>query len=367
MTRSVLQLLIDLLTDLQIHRTRLVTKDGRCNIEYANVRYSNWFAYLLDIWTTLVEISWSFVMIFFVASFLISWFVFGLLWYWIARDHGDLWWQNPPDFQNACVVNVTGLTAAFLYSLETQTFIAYGWRAITSLCPGAITVYVFQVILGTVITCFWGGVVTAKISLPKRRAKAFVFSEMAVICSRQDALCLKIRVANMRKSLMTGTQIYGKLIKTTVTPEGETTIMDQVNIDFKVETMKDSLFFISPLTLYHVIDRTSPFYEMAVDNLYQQDFELVVFLDSVAASTSFSSQVRTSYIPKEIMWGYQFLPIISRNKEGKYRVDFSNFARVVPTPIPHCAYCFHNGRSQQHHSRHGIHNEGFETPEISDQ
>ncbi|KAL7870408.1 hypothetical protein SRHO_G00079050 [Serrasalmus rhombeus] len=365
MTRSCLQLLIDLLTEWQIHRTRLVTKDGHCNIEYANVRYSSLLAYMLDIWTTLVEISWSFVMFLFTASFLITWFVFGLLWYWIARDHGDLSWQNPPDFLNACVVNVTGLTAAFLYSLETQTFIAYGWRAITTLCPGAVTVYVIQVILGTIITCFWGGVVTAKISLPRRRAKAIVFSEMAVICCRHDALCLKIRVANIRKSLMIGTQIYGKLIKTTVTPEGETIIMDQVNIDFRVETGKDNLFFISPLTLYHVIDRKSPFFEMAADNLHQQDFELVVFLDSVATYTSLSCQVRTSYVPKEIMWGYQFLPIITRSKEGKYRVDFSNFARVVPISTAHCAYCFHSEREQHHHSIHGTVNEGFEMIETS--
>ncbi|KAG9273352.1 ATP-sensitive inward rectifier potassium channel 1 [Astyanax mexicanus] len=367
MTRSFPQLLIDFLTKWQIHHNRLVTKDGHCNIEFINVRYRSKYAYMLDIWTTLVEISWAFVMFFFVASFLITWFVFGLLWYWIARDHGDLAWQHPVDFTTACVVNVTGMTTAFLYSLETQTFIAYGWRAITSNCPSAITVYVFQVILGTIITCFWGGVVTAKIALPKRRAKAIMFSEMAVICANHDALCLKIRVANIRKSLMIGTQIYGKLIRTKVTPEGETVIMDQVNIDFSVESGKENMFFISPLTLYHVIDKTSPFFEMAVDNLHQQDFELVVFLDSVAESTSFSCQVRTSYVPREIMWGYQFLPIISRSKEGKYRVDFSNFARVVPTSTSHCAYCFYNINGHPPPPRYGACNEGFEMTETSGQ
>ncbi|KAF4071969.1 hypothetical protein AMELA_G00268880 [Ameiurus melas] len=104
---------------------------------------------------------------------------------------------------------------------------------------------------------------------------------------------LAIRVANMRKSLMIGSQIYGKLLKTTVTPE--------------------------------------------VDTLRQQEFELVVFLDGTAESTSFSCQVRTSYLPKEIMWGYQFLPIISRSKEGKYHVDFSNFAKVAPVETAPCA------------------------------
>ncbi|KAF5905477.1 ATP-sensitive inward rectifier potassium channel 1-like, partial [Clarias magur] len=321
------QTLIDFLTEWQIRRNRLVTKEGHCNIEYSNMRYQNWISYMVDIWTTLVEIRWAFLMFFFSASFLLTWFIFSLLWYWVGRTNGDLWWQYPPANHSFCVTSLYDLTTAFLFSLETQTFIAYGYRAITTYCQGAVAVYVFQVILGAIIPCFWGGVVMAKIALPKRRAKGIIFSKMAVICSRQDTLCLQIRVANLRKSLMIETQVYGKLIKTTMTPEGETIIMDQVSIEFSVETGKENLFFISPLTLYHVINKNSPFFEMAVDTLQNQDFELVVFMDSVAEYTSFSCQVRTSYLPKEIMWGYQFLPIISRSKAGKYRVDFSNFAK----------------------------------------
>ncbi|XP_026865881.1 ATP-sensitive inward rectifier potassium channel 1-like isoform X2 [Electrophorus electricus] len=366
MTRSLPQLLRDYQNEWRIQRNRLVTKDGHCNIGYANVRYSSWLSYMLDLWTTLVEIRWTFLIFYFIASFLLSWFIIGLIWYWAAYANGDLTWQNPSVNHSYCVINVYGLTSAFLFSLETQTFIAYGWRVVTTYCNSGVTIYVFQVVLGAVITSFWGGVVTAKIALPKRRAKAIMFSEMAVICSRQEALCLKIRVANLRKSVMIGTQIYGKMIKTTITPEGETIIMDQVNIDFSVETGKDNPFFICPLTLYHVIDKTSPLFHMAVDTLPQQDFELVVFLNTVAEATSFSCQVRTSYVPKEIMWGYQFLPIISQSKQGKYRVDFSNFSRVVPTVTPHCASCFHDNKAHRKNSRGGTVNEGFEMAEISD-
>ncbi|XP_027017424.1 ATP-sensitive inward rectifier potassium channel 1-like [Tachysurus fulvidraco] len=358
MAQSLRQLFRDYLTEWRIQHNRLVTKEGHCNIEYSNVRYKNWSGFILDFWTTLVEIHWTFLMFFFVASFILTWFVFSLFWYCVGGTNGDLWWQNPSANHSACVTNVYDLTTAFMFSLETQTFIAYGMRAITTLCPGAIAIYVFQVILGTIIPCFWGGVVMAKVSLPKRRAKAIMFSKMAVICSRQDTLCLKIRVANLRKSLMIGTQIYGKFIKTTTTTEGETIIMDQVNIDFSVETGKDNLFFISPLTLYHVIDQKSPFFDITVETLQNQDFELVVFMDSVAEYTSIFCQVRTSYMPMEIKWGYQFLPIIFRTKEGKYHVDFSNFEKVIRMETPDCAY-FHNEKLQQH-SGDGIDNEGFD-------
>lgn len=356
----------DYLAERRSRRTRLVTKDGRCNIEYGNFKYSKHFAFLADFWTTFVEIRWRFVLFLFIASFTLSWFIFGLLWYWIARSNGDLPWQNPSDDHTPCVDNVEGLTTAFLYSLETQTTIGYGGRALTPHCPGAVALIIIQSLLGAIINCFMCGVILSKISSPKKRAKTITFSDMAVISPKNGTLCLSIRVANLRKTLMIGSQIYGKLLRTTNTPDGETIIMDQVNIDFMVDAGKDNLFFICPLTLYHIIDKSSPFFDMAVDTLNKQEFELVVFLDGTAESTSSSCQVRTSFIPQEIMWGYNFLPIISRSKEGKYRVDFSNFSKVVPVATAHCAYCFHNIKGHHHHSRDGHDNQGFEVIDIDD-
>lgn len=137
---------------------------------------------------------------------------------------------------------------------------------------------------------------------------------------------------------------------------------------------KDNLFFVCPLTLYHIIDKASPFYDMSADTLQQQDFELVVFLDGMAESTSSACQVRTSFIPQEVQWGYSFLPIISRTKTGKYRVDFSNFSRTVPVTTPHCVQCFqsdpdqrnHNNSQNNHHRKLGIDNPGFEVIDIQD-
>ncbi|KAL2096184.1 hypothetical protein ACEWY4_008332 [Coilia grayii] len=364
MVRPIAKWLSEYLSGRRIRQTRLVTKDGRCNIEHGNISYQNHFAYILDFWTTLVEIRWRFILFFFVASFTMSWFIFGLIWYWIARNNGDLTWQNPPQGNKPCVSNVYGLTTAFLYSVETQMTIGYGGRALTAQCPGAVALLIIQSIVGALINCFWCGMVMTKISLPKKRAKTITFSKTAVICPKNGTLCLQIRVANLRKTLMIGSQIYGKLLRTTVTAEGEAIILDQVNIDFIVDSGKDNLFFVCPLTLYHVIDKFSPFFEMAVDTLHQQEFELVVFLDGIAESTSSSCQVRTSYIPQEIMWGYKFQSIISRSKEGKYRVDFSNFSKMVPVPTAHCSYCFHNEKGHHHHARDGHQNQGFEVIDI---
>lgn len=359
------------------HRTRLVTKDGRCNIDFGNIEYNNHFAFLMDFWTTIVEIRWRFVLLLFVASFTGSWFFFSLLWYWIAKSNGDLNGQNQTDGHVQCINNINGLTTAFLYSLETQSTIGYGGRALTGHCAGTVALIIIQTLIGVFINCFMCGVILAKISLPKKRAKTITFSDAAVICLKKGSLCLQIRVANLRKTLLIGSQIYGKLLRTTITPDGETIILDQADIVFTVDAGKDNLFFVCPLTLYHEIKKTSPFYKLTEDTLPQEDFELVVFLDGTAESTSSSCQVRTSYIPQEIKWGYNFLPIISRTKTGKYQVDFSNFSRSVPVTTPHCASCLemdmdqrnqHNSNCYHHNHQRKlvICNPGFQDIDIKD-
>ncbi|XP_003223207.1 ATP-sensitive inward rectifier potassium channel 1 [Anolis carolinensis] len=347
-------------------RSRLVSKDGRCNIEFGNVEEQSRLVFLVDIWTTVLDLRWRYKMTIFISAFLGSWFLFGLLWYVVAYMHNDLPEFRPSKNHTPCVDNINGLTSAFLFSLETQVTIGYGFRCVTEQCATAIFLLIFQSILGVIINSFMCGAILAKISRPKKRAKTITFSKNAVISKRGGKLCLLIRVANLRKSLLIGSHIYGKLLKTTVTPEGETIILDQVNTDFVVDTGNENLFFICPLTIYHIIDKHSPFFDMTADTIHQHDFELVVFLDGTVESTSATCQVRTSYIAEEVLWGYRFAPIVSKTKEGKYRVDFHNFGKPVPVETPHCAFCLYNEKDAKAKAKMGYDNHGFVLQEISE-
>ncbi|XP_036603757.1 ATP-sensitive inward rectifier potassium channel 1 [Trichosurus vulpecula] len=347
-------------------RARLVSKDGRCNIEFGNVETQSRLFFFVDIWTTVIDLKWRYKMTVFITVFLGSWFFFGLLWYAVAYIHKDLPEFRPSGNHTPCVENIKGLTSAFLFSLETQVTIGYGYRYVTEQCGTAVFLLVFQSILGVMISSFMCGAILAKISRPKKRAKTITFSKNAVISKRGGKLCLLIRVANLRKSLLIDSHIYGKLLRTTVTPEGETIILDQVDINFVVDAGNEHLFFISPLTIYHVIDHNSPFFHMAPENILQQDFELVVFLDGTVESTSATCQVRTSYVPEEVLWGYRFAPMVSKTKEGKYRVDFHNFGKTVVVDTPHCALCLYNEKDAKAWLKRGYDNPNFVLEEVSE-
>ena len=55
------------------------------------------------------------------------------------------------------------LTGAFLFSLETQTTIGYGFRCITEECPAAILLLIIQLVITMVMEIFITGTFLAKV------------------------------------------------------------------------------------------------------------------------------------------------------------------------------------------------------------
>ncbi|KAM6949376.1 LOW QUALITY PROTEIN: ATP-sensitive inward rectifier potassium channel 10 [Aplochiton taeniatus] len=316
-------------------RRRVLSKDGRSNVRIEHVS-GRGALYLRDLWTTFLDMQWRYKLFLFAATFAGTWFVFGVLWYLVALVHGDLLEFDPPSNHTPCVMQVQTLTAAFLFSLESQTTIGYGFRCITEECPAAIILLIFQLVLTMVMEIFITGTFLAKVARPKKRGETVKFSQNAVVSSHEGRPCLMIRVANMRKSLLLGCQVTGKLLQTSLTKEGETVRLDQRNVPFQVDTSSDSPFLILPLTFYHIIDDTSPMRHWAAKgggwmDPDLADFELLVILSATVEPTSATCQVRTSYLPDEILWGYEFPPVVSLSASGKYVADFAFFDKVAKT------------------------------------
>uniref|UniRef100_A0A673GZG2 ATP-sensitive inward rectifier potassium channel 10-like n=1 Tax=Sinocyclocheilus rhinocerous TaxID=307959 RepID=A0A673GZG2_9TELE len=296
--------------------------EGNVRIEHVSGRGA---LNLRDPWTTFVDMQWRYKLVLFTATFVGTWFTFGLLWYLLALVHGDLLANH-----SVCVMQMQTLTAAFLFSLETQTTIGYGYRCITEECPSAIVLLIIQLLITTAMEIFITGTFLAKVARPKKRGETIRFSQHAVIANHDGRPSLMIRVANMRKSLLLGCQVTGKLLQPCVPKQGETVRLDQKNVTFSVDTASESPFLIPPLTFYHIIDEQSPLRGWA-DNGTDA---LLVMMSSTVEPTSATCQVRTSYLPDEILWGYEFPPIVSLSPMGKYVADLAYFDKVVKTKTP---------------------------------
>uniref|UniRef100_A0A8C5RDM7 Potassium inwardly rectifying channel subfamily J member 15 n=1 Tax=Laticauda laticaudata TaxID=8630 RepID=A0A8C5RDM7_LATLA len=309
------------------NKPRVMSKSGHSNIRIDKVD-GIYLLYLQDLWTTVIDMKWRYKLTLFAATFIMTWFLFGVIYYAIAFLHGDLEENRYPNKHVPCVMNVDSLTGAFLFSLESQTTIGYGFRVITEECPHAICLLVAQLVLTTLIEIFITGTFLAKIARPKKRAETIKFSHYAVITKHNGQLCLVIRVANMRKSLLIQCQLIGKLLQTYETKEGERILLNQASVKFHVDSSSESPFLILPLTFYHILDESSPLNDLTSQNLKEKDFELIILLNATVESTSAVCQSRTSYVPEEIFWGFEFLPVISLSQNGKYVADFSQFELI---------------------------------------
>ncbi|TNM97198.1 hypothetical protein fugu_015354 [Takifugu bimaculatus] len=253
-------------------QSRFVRKDGHCNVQFINMSEKGQ-RYLADIFTTCVDIRWRWMLLLFCLSFLLSWLFFGLVFWMVALSYGDL-----DSKTQKCVSNVDSFTAAFLFSVETQTTIGYGYRYVTEECPIAVFMVVFQSIVGCIIDAFIIGAVMAKMAKPKKRNETLVFSYYATVAMRDGKLCLMWRVGNLRKSHLVEAHVRAQLLKSRTTAEGEYIPLDQVDID-----------------------------------------------------------CRSSYLAGEILWGQRFEPVLFEEK-NYYKVDYSRFDNTYEVPsTPVCS------------------------------
>ncbi|KAG7238443.1 hypothetical protein INR49_030950 [Caranx melampygus] len=330
-------------------RSRFVKKNGQCNVVFNNMEDKP-RRYLADIFTTCVDIRWRYLLLIFTTTFLLSWLLFGLIFWGVALAHGDFDLHMPvkdgnprstseegKDEWRPCILHIQGFIGAFLFSIETQTTIGYGFRCVTEECPVAVVTVVVQSIVGCIIDSFMIGTIMAKMVRPKKRAQTLLFSHHAVIALRDGKLCLMWRLGNMRKSHIVEAHVRAQLIKPHVTAEGEYLPLEQTDIDVGYDDGLDRLFLVSPLVVVHEINKNSPLYNLSRTELQKEDFEIVVILEGMVEATAMTTQARTSYLAKEILWGHRFEPVVFE-KGDRYHVDYSRFHKTYEVPsTPHCS------------------------------
>lgn len=265
-----------------------------------------------------------------------------------------------------CVGNIHGFASTFLFSIETQHTIGYGYRYTTEECPEGIFIMCIQSIIGVMIQVNWifmssgtlwalrnarppfyrlfpiqafmVGVVFSKLTRPKMRAQTLLFSRSAAICQRDGQLCLMFRVGDMRKSHIIDASIRAQMIRMRVTNEGEMMPYFQHELKVGFDHDESNLFLIWPMTVVHKITPDSPLYNVSASDLLKDKFEIVVILEGTVESTSMTTQARSSYLPSEIKWGHRFEPLVSFRKDtGQYAVDYGLFNNTYEVDTPLCS------------------------------
>ncbi|KPP78178.1 inward rectifier potassium channel 16-like [Scleropages formosus] len=304
-------------------KPRYMQKDGSCNLTFQRVP-GEWKLYVIDIFTTLVEIRWRLMFLTFALSYILSWLFFGLLYWVIALAHGDV--KDPS--REPCVYNVRSFTAAFLFSLETQTTIGYGFRGMAENCAVAIVVVTVQDVLSCFIDVFVIGIAVAKMASARKRAQTVGFSNCAVINLRDNQMCLSWRLGDFRRNHMVEGTVRAQLVRCTEHHSGSASVSYR-----DLDIQNGNIILATPTTIVHQIDAGSPLYGMSLQDLRSDDFELVVSFTYTSDTTGILHQTRASYTPAEIRWGQRFQNML-KAKGRCYKVDYALFHLTTAVPVP---------------------------------
>jgi len=310
---------------------RTVTKDGVCNFHNTHVAQQK-TKYFWDLFTTMLELKWRWILTVFTLAYFGSWLVFAAIWYLILYEHGDTQHFDDTGWK-PCVTGIQNFTSAFLFSIETQQTTGYGFYHLTEECQPAILLFGIQSIIGVILEGLLVGLVFTKISRAKQRSQTLMFSKNAVISARDGVLYFMFRIGDMRRSHLLEARVRAQLIKKRTTQEGEVITYHQEELQVGGDgEMGDRVLLFWPTTVVHRITKDSPLHHLTSSDLhpFNTSFEIIVVLEGIVESTGLTTQARSSYLPSEILWGQRFECVVSKkSSSGERIIDYSLFNATV--------------------------------------
>ena len=218
-----------------------------------------------------------------------------------------------------------GFASAFFFSLETLATVGYG-----EMYPGTTYGHVIsslEIVTGTVFTAIMTGLLFIRFSKPKAK---MAYATNPVIAMQNGVETLMLRMGSTRASVLHNANISLHMLTRIVTDEGQ----QQVNIVELPLIRSHMPVFVVLFTLRHVIDETSPLYEIDVDS---EDFEAIRLFVTISARDPAIGQEVTdihSFVASDIRFGMRYVDAVHAVSKSKTVADYSLLSKIEPDVTP---------------------------------
>lgn len=311
--------------------SRLVNRDGKLQICLDQLSLNTRRRYLRNPFNTVLDLKWRWTIAIFSVGFIATWLLFAVVYYLLALIHGDLS-EDRKDNEIPCLHNVKSFSAAFLFSLETQHTIGYGYRNPSSECSDAVFVVYIQFIVGIAVQCVMAGIIVAKLQMGKRTHNVIMFSELACVGNCNNSVCLMVRIWNAGPSELVNVKAYGVIIgRMKLEEDSSTEALSETVVEFVSDSGSSNINMLWPAVIHYQIKENA---KQIVKRLQSVRTELIVIIEGVFDSTGRNVQLRRSFLPHEIEIGKQFVdisPQLVRNQETNtycHTVDIAGFDAI---------------------------------------
>ncbi len=263
-----------------------------------------------DFYHWVLTLSWRAFFVWVTVAFLITNLVFGTA-YSLAPNS---------------VANASDFLDNFFFSVETLTTIGYGEMTPVGRLGHAIMTV--EALVGLVATASITGITFARLARPTAK---ILFSEKAVVATRNGVPHLMFRMANWRRNQIVEAQLAVIVLVVETTREGETM---RRPITLKLVRDRNPVFLLS-WTAMHAIDADSPFYgDGALEKLRAMKAEIYLSLSGLDDTLAQTIHTRYRYSLDDIVYNARFTDVLTIRDDGVRVIDFDRFHEVETVDPP---------------------------------
>ncbi|MDQ3799390.1 MAG: transporter [Acidobacteriota bacterium] len=276
-------------------RQRLLNQDGTFNVRRTGLPFLS----SLNLYHTLIAMSWKTFTTLTLLLYFLSNVVFGLLYASLGAD-------SLVDSSTTPTENL--LLRGFFFSVQTFATIGYGTIHPVGVVPNLLVT--IESYYSMIMTALITGIVFARFARPTARV---IFSETAVVAPYRGIEGFMFRLVNGRSNQLIEVEAKVMLARFVETRDGRVIR----RFDF-LELERDRVaFFPLSWTVVHPINESSPLYGLTLEDLKKADAEILILL--TATDETFASVVhtRSSYKPSEIKFGYKFANMYNKAENGE--------------------------------------------------
>jgi inward rectifier potassium channel len=289
-------------------RQRLLNPDGTFNVERTGLPFLS----SLNLFHTLLSMSWSTFLLLVLLLYFLSNVVFGLL-------YASLGPASLVDTSSEPITDI--FVRGFFFSVQTFATIGYGTIHPAGIVPNLlVTIESYYSLLANALIT---GLVFARFARPTAK---IIFSDVAVIAPYRDMEGLMFRLVNGRSSQLIEVAI--KVLFARFVNENGRTVR---RFDFLDLERENVTFLPLALTVVHPITDNSPLKGLTQEDLERTDAELLILITATDETFAQEVHTRSSYKPNEIRCGYKFVSVYNEVAEGEtISIDVRKLSKVVP-------------------------------------
>lgn len=253
------------------------------------------------------SLSWFLLAIF--ALFLLNNIVFACLYDLDANAVSNV---QLPRFQNL-----------FFFSVEAFTTVGFG-----DMHPANAwghMVFSFEGFMSLLQTAALTGLIFARFSRPRAR---ILFADNPVVGTYNGTSTLMFRLANARQNFISDATVQLWALRTEVSATGqrfrrfhELPLLRQQNPTF-----------VLSWTLFHSIDNTSILQNLNAEDMAERNIQFILTIKGMDDSSSQELRARQSYGHEQILWGHNYVDILSVDEFGATILDYRKFHATQAEP-----------------------------------